>query len=192
MADQKNTVALFSETLSVAFTDQGKGRPYLVLHGGAGPASMAGLAAALSKTSRVIVPTHPGFNGEPRPDWFTRIDDLALAYLALIERLDLSSAVLVGNSLGGWISAVMALHRSPRIAGIVVLDAVGIDTGSPDKKIVDPMSVAPQSGRLSPFTIPNVSRWSRRALSSRSWPKTRKHCTSTRANPCMIRPYVLG
>ena len=35
----------------------------------------------------------------------------------------------------------MALRRSPRIAGIVLLDAVGIDTGSPERSIVDPTKV---------------------------------------------------
>ena len=88
-------------------------------------------------------PTHPGFAGEPRPDWFSRINDLVIAYLALIDHLNLSDVIVVGNSVGGWIAAEMALRRSPRIVGIVLLNAVGIDTGSPDKKIVDPMAVAP-------------------------------------------------
>ncbi len=50
---------------------------------------------------------------------------------------------MVGNSFGGWIAAELALRQSPRIAGIVLLNAVGIDTGSPDKKIVDPMAIPP-------------------------------------------------
>jgi pimeloyl-ACP methyl ester carboxylesterase len=135
--------ALFAETLSLAFADQGQGRPYLILHGGAGPATVASLAGALAKTARAIVPTHPGFAGEPRPDWFARIDDLALAYLALIERLDLSDVVVIGNSVGGWIASEIALRKSPRVAGIVLLNAVGIDTGSPDKTIVDPTKLQP-------------------------------------------------
>ena len=143
MSDQKKEIALFAGTLNVSLTDLGKGRGYLVLHGGAGPASTSGLAEALSKSARVVVPTHPGFAGEPRPDWFSRINDLVIAYLALIDHLNLSDVVVVGNSVGGWIAAEMALRRSPRIAGIVLLNAVGIDTGSPDKKIVDPMAVQP-------------------------------------------------
>jgi pimeloyl-ACP methyl ester carboxylesterase len=87
------------------------------------------------------VATHPGFDGEPRPDRFARIDDLVLAHLTLIERLELKSVVVVGSSMGGWIAAEMALRSSPRIAGIVLIDAVGIDTGSPERPIVDPMKV---------------------------------------------------
>ena len=98
------------------------------------------MAEALSKGGRVILPTHPGFAGEPRPDWFWyRRPGNRL----LIDNLNLSDVIVVGNSVGGWIAAEMALRRSPRIAGIVLLNAVGIDTGSPDKKMVDPMVVPP-------------------------------------------------
>jgi len=143
MTDQKTVISLFSETLDLAIADQGNGQAFLILHGGAGPASMSALADALSKKGRVLVPTHPGFNGELRPDWFSRVDDLVLAYLALLERLDLSKVVIIGNSFGGWLAVEMALRHSKRIAGIVLLNAVGIDTGSPDKTIVDPMAVEP-------------------------------------------------
>jgi len=140
---RKQNIALFAETLRLAFTSQGEGRALLILHGGAGPASMAGLADVLAQDAHTIIPTHPGFNGELRPDWFARINDLALAYLALIERLALSNVVVIGNSVGGWIAAEMALRNSPRLAGIVLLNAVGIDTGSVEHPIVDPMPLAP-------------------------------------------------
>jgi pimeloyl-ACP methyl ester carboxylesterase len=143
MNSQKQTIDLLSDALPLRFSDQGAGRVFLILHGGAGPASVAGLANKLSKTARAIAPTHPGFDGAPRPDRFARVDDLALAYLDLIERLDLSDVVIVGNSIGGWIAAEMALRKSPSIAGIILLNAVGIDTGSPEKTIVDPMKLAP-------------------------------------------------
>lgn len=147
-------VTLFSQTLPLAFSDEGAGQTFLLLHGGAGPASMAGLGAILSQGARVVTPTHPGFNGEPRPDWFTRIDDLVLAYLALIEQLQLSNVVVVGNSVGGWIAAEMALHKSPQVAGIVLLNAVGIDGGSPERAIVDPMALAPAERAAHSFHDP--------------------------------------
>ena len=136
-------VTLFAQTLPLAFMDEGPGQTFLLLHGGAGPASMAGLGALLSQDARVVTPIHPGFNGEPRPDWFARINDLVSAYLALIEQLQLSKVVVVGNSVGGWIAAEMALRKSPQVAGIVLLNAVGIDGGSPERAIVDPMALAP-------------------------------------------------
>lgn len=141
--DETLTMDMFSQSLRIAFVDQGEGGGVLILHGGAGSGSALGLANALSKAARVIAPTHPGFDGQPRPDWFAGIDDLVLAYLTLIERLDLSKVVVVGNSVGGWIAAEMALRHSPRLAGVVLLNAVGVDTGSPERSIVDPMKLPP-------------------------------------------------
>jgi len=137
----KKSAKLFAETIEVSIADSGKGRTYLLLHGGAGPASLFSLAGGLSKGARAIVPTHPGFNGQPRPEWFSTIEDLTLAYLALLDQMDLKDVIVVGNSLGGWIAAEMGLRNSTRISGIILLDAVGVDTGSPDKKIVDPATL---------------------------------------------------
>lgn len=105
---------------------QGAGRPALVLHGGAGPRSVAGLALPGDPT--VLTPTHPGFDGRPRPAWFDTIGDLAVAYLDLLDVLDLEDVLVVGSSIGGWIAAEMG-HRDTRgrIAGLVLLNAVGID-----------------------------------------------------------------
>src|SRR5260370_26169288 len=84
----------FADGLTVRFDEQGSGRPMLLLHGGAGPQSMFGLASALSRSAHVLVPTHPGFSGEPRPARLDSIDDLAFAYLALLERLHLPARLV--------------------------------------------------------------------------------------------------
>jgi pimeloyl-ACP methyl ester carboxylesterase len=140
----KKSVKLFGETLDVSIADYGNGRPYLILHGGAGPGSVASLAVGLSKDSRAIVPTHPGFNGQPRPEWFSTIEHLTLAYLELLDSLDLRRVVIIGNSVGGWIAAEMALRNSPRISGMIILNGVGVEPRPTDKQIVDPATLPPQ------------------------------------------------
>jgi len=157
MSDQEKKIPFFAETLSLSVTEMGRGQHYLVLHGGAGPASVAALAERLSQKGRVVVPILPGFSGRSRPDWFRRVDDVVTAYLALIERLDLSKVVVVGNSFGGWVAAEMALRHSKRVAGIVLLNAVGIDTGSADKVIADPMKVPPEERTALSFHDPRKS-----------------------------------
>jgi pimeloyl-ACP methyl ester carboxylesterase len=113
----------------------------LVLHGGAGPQSVSGIASALSRRAHVLTPTHPGFAGEPRPEWFDSIDDLALTYLELLERLDLHDVLVIGNSMGGWIVSAMAVRDTTRLSGIVLVDAVGIQVdGHP---IADASSLTP-------------------------------------------------
>src|SRR5579871_505901 len=86
------------------------GTGILLLHGGAGPQTVAGLAAALSEHAYVVTPTHPGFNGTPRVPWLDSVSDLADAYLDLLAELGLESVMVIGNSVGGWVAAEMALR----------------------------------------------------------------------------------
>jgi pimeloyl-ACP methyl ester carboxylesterase len=132
----------FADGLTIHFDErQNGGRPMLILHGGGGPQTVAGLAAGLSK-AHVVVPIHPGFAGEPRPEWFDSIDDLAFAYLDLLERLDLREVLVIGSSMGGWIASAMALHdTSRRLGGLVLINAAGIQVeGYP---VVDVSTLAP-------------------------------------------------
>ena len=123
--------------VDVSFTERGTGRPFLILHGGAGPQSVSGFADLLAKTEhvRVITPTHPGFGGTLRPKGLDRIRRLAELYVALLDHLDLNDVTVIGNSIGGWICAEMALRGSPRISNIILVDAVGIEV--PNHPVAD-------------------------------------------------------
>jgi pimeloyl-ACP methyl ester carboxylesterase len=109
--------------------ERGDGRPFLVLHGGAGPQSVAAFAQLLAEKdrNRVFTPTHPGFGGTPRPDELHSVAGLAALYGALLDDLGLEDVTVIGNSVGGWIAAEMALLGSPRMSRLVLLDAVGIE-----------------------------------------------------------------
>jgi pimeloyl-ACP methyl ester carboxylesterase len=125
------------------------GTGVLILHGGAGPRSVAGLAAGLSQHAYVIVPTHPGFDGTPRPDWTDSVADLAVAYLDLIDELALNGVMVIGSSIGGWIAAEMGLRDNhERIACLTLIDAVGIKP-EPPLEIADPAKLGPvKTGEL--------------------------------------------
>ena len=129
-------------TVDVTATDQGAGRPHLLLHGGGGPATVAAFATLLAGSARVIVPTHPGFGGTPRPESLATVRGLARVYLGLLEDLDLEDVVVVGNSMGGWIAAEMAIEGARRISAVVIVDAVGIDV--PGHAIVDFFALTPR------------------------------------------------
>src|SRR5260370_34397665 len=117
-APSADTVALGSD-LEITVTESGAGRPALILHGGGGPFTVAGIAGHLAETMHTIVPTHPGWNGTDRPEWFTGIDDLALTYLQYLEDRDLRNVLVIGHSMVGWIVSVMPVcavsGRIPRL-----------------------------------------------------------------------------
>src|ERR1700681_109825 len=121
------TSALDSD-LEMTLTESGTGRPVLILHGGGGPFTVAGIAGHLAETMHSITPTHPGWNGTPRPEWLSGMDDLALAYLHLLEDEDLKNVLIIGSSMGGWIGSEMAVRDGAgRITGLIVIDSVGIN-----------------------------------------------------------------
>ncbi|SEF37403.1 Pimeloyl-ACP methyl ester carboxylesterase [Amycolatopsis pretoriensis] len=153
-----------SGPVDVTYTEYGTGRPLLLLHGGAGPASVTAFAERLAADGfQVLVPVHPGFEGTERPEALTTMSGLAQLYSTLLDELDLSGVTVVGNSIGGWITAELALLGSPRVAGVVLVDAVGLDL--PQAPIADFFSLTmdqvaelsyanPDAFRIDPATLP--------------------------------------
>jgi pimeloyl-ACP methyl ester carboxylesterase len=156
-------------TVELTVEERGDGKPFLVLHGGAGPQSIAAFAQLLAERggNRVITPIHPGFGGTPRPDGLHSVPGLAALYTRLLDDLGLKDVTVIGNSVGGWIAAEMALLASPRISGIVLLDAVGIEVDGHPVADVSGLSVPeiqalsfhdPAPFRVDPATIPDAQK----------------------------------
>lgn len=152
------------DDLPITLTEAGTGRPVLILHGGGGPFTVGTIVEHLAPTMRVIAPTHPGWNGAPRPASLATIGDLAAVYLELLEAEDLRDVLVIGSSLGGWIAAEMAVRDDgDRVSGLILMDATGIQVeGQPitDFFSLDARGVAehawydPERGYRDPATIP--------------------------------------
>jgi pimeloyl-ACP methyl ester carboxylesterase len=155
-------------SVAVTLTASGSGRPVLLLHGGAGPISVAAFGQLLSstKTARVIVPVHPGFDGTPRPDRLSSVASLAAVYAQLLRDLSLSDVCVIGNSVGGWIAAELALAESAapdcRVSSLVIVDAAGLQIDAapiPDffsltlDQVFDLSYFNPDAFRIDPSTL---------------------------------------
>jgi len=129
--------------LDLRLAEGGAGRPVLVLHGGGGPRTVAGIAQHLEASHHVLMPTHPGWNGTPRPDWLDSVDELAMLYLRLLAQRGLRDVLVIGSSVGGWLAAQMALRDVSGLVGrIALVDAVGIDL--PEHPMPDFFSLTPR------------------------------------------------
>lgn len=179
--------------VEVTVTRHGAGRPVLLLHGGAGPQSVSGFAERLAAAGdvEVLVPVHPGFEGTVRPDALTTIRGLAALYADLLEALDLADVTVVGNSIGGWITAEMILLGSPRLTRAVLVDAVGLDL--PQAPIVDFFSLTmdqvadlsyadPDAFRVDPSTFPPE----RQAVMAGNREALRVYGGTTMADPTLL------
>jgi pimeloyl-ACP methyl ester carboxylesterase len=103
----------------------GAGDPLLYLHGASG-ASWLPFLDKLSQNFDVIAPEHPGFGESDTPDWLDNIHDLAYFYLDLLATLELEGVHLVGNSLGGWIAAELAVRSTRRLASLTLAGSAGL------------------------------------------------------------------
>ena len=143
------------DDVEIMIEDHDRTRTYLLLHGGGGARTMSGFAALLAERthSHVLAPTHPGFSGTPRGDRLTSTRDLAAAYVALLDELDLDEVTVVGNSFGGWLAVEIALLASPRVRAAVVIDGIGIDV--PEHPLTDVRGLTPAELRALSFHDPS-------------------------------------
>jgi len=104
----------------------GKGAPLLFLHGAGGAGVWLPFMEKLSERYDVIVPDHPGFGRSDKPEWLDDISDLAFFYLDFLDALDLDGVHLVGNSLGGWLAAEIAIRNTQRLRTLTLVSAAGL------------------------------------------------------------------
>jgi pimeloyl-ACP methyl ester carboxylesterase len=84
----------------------------------------------LALERRVIALDLPGFGLSPMPDAPITIPGYARNVEALCEQLGLGAVELVGNSMGGFISAELAITQPARVERLVLVSAAGISTSA--------------------------------------------------------------
>ena len=104
----------------------GSGRPLIVLHGIEGPEGWLAFHQVLARDADVWAPTHPGYEGTPRPEWMETITHTALFYGWFLQSAGLGQVDLVGAGVGGWIAAEMAVMDPSNIRRLVLAGAAGI------------------------------------------------------------------
>jgi pimeloyl-ACP methyl ester carboxylesterase len=103
----------------------GSGRPVLVLHHDIGTPERLPFYDALADRFDVIVPNHPGFGEEERPQWLRHPRDIAAFYQWLLADLGVDRASLVGLGFGGWVAAEMAALAPRDFHRLVLVGAMG-------------------------------------------------------------------
>jgi len=115
----------------------GAGAAVLMLHGG-GPGA-SGLSnysrnvEALAQHFRVLVPDMPGYGKSTKGVADDPFSDIAAAMHGLLDELDIESAHVVGNSLGGGVALRMALEQPQRVGRVVLMGpgGIGMSQGKP-------------------------------------------------------------
>jgi pimeloyl-ACP methyl ester carboxylesterase len=107
----------------------GEGPAIVFVHGlsGSWPNWLEQLPA-FARNHRVIAMDLPGFGHSPMPVERITISGYARILDNLLETLEVSAATLVGNSMGGFVSAELAINFPERVEHLVLVSPAGIST----------------------------------------------------------------
>ncbi|ATB47618.1 alpha/beta fold hydrolase [Corallococcus macrosporus] len=105
------------------YRDEGKGPPVLLLHAFAlNGRAFDPQVKALSGRYRFIIPDLRGFGESALGDGPTEMSRIARDALALLDALNLDTAVVGGVSMGGYAAMALLREDAGRVSGLVLMD----------------------------------------------------------------------
>jgi len=105
----------------------GEGPPLVFIHGLAGSwENWLEQLPAFAAERRVIAMDLPGFGESPMPRDTISISGYARIVDQLLGELGVDNGAIVGNSMGGFISAELAISHPERVERLVLVSAAGI------------------------------------------------------------------
>lgn len=134
------------------------GVPFVHLHGFAiSGAYLMPTARVLATRGVNLVPDLPGYGRSERRDRVLDIPGLAETTIAILDRLDIDKAVLVGNSMGCAISLEI-VHKAPeRVHRLVLVSPAGGVHNQPMGRALGQLArdVFRESTRMFPVALPD-------------------------------------
>ncbi len=114
-------------TVNVITLGEGDGPPVVFVHGlGGSWKNWLENMPAMACDRRTVALDLPGFGDSDLPDESISITHYAECLESVIDGLALGPVDLVGNSMGGFISAEFAITRPERVRTLTLVDAAGI------------------------------------------------------------------
>ena len=111
--------------------DMGSGEPVIFIHGLSGCwQNWLEQLPLFARDHRVIAVDLPGFGQSEMPAEEISISGYADASDELMDKLDIETARIVGNSMGGFIGAELAIQHPERVERLVLVAAAGLSIES--------------------------------------------------------------
>ena len=118
------------DTVTLSFSEAGQGTPVVLLHGF--PLSSAiwhEQRQRLSDRFRVITPDLRGHGRSPAPSGVYEMELLARDVLAMLDALDIKKAVIIGHSMGGYVTLAAWKLAPERFLSLgLIASQAGADT----------------------------------------------------------------
>ncbi len=144
----------------------GEGPPLVFVHGLSGSwQNWLEQLPVFARDHTVVAMDLPGFGHSPMPPQDVSIAGYAGLLDSLLDELGMPAAAVVGNSMGGFIAAELAIAVPERVSSLVLVSAAGISTHAD-----------PRTGRALPFLrrVDRVTAMTAAWLAARSDAATRR------------------
>lgn len=127
--DELKTVEVDGTPINYVDVGSGDREPVVLVHGLGGQwQNWLENIPRLAQERRVLALDLPGFGLTPEPEGEVSITGYGRCVDAFCERLGLGQVAMLGNSMGGFIAAEVAIQFPERISRLVLVSAAGIST----------------------------------------------------------------
>ncbi|MCR9144447.1 MAG: alpha/beta fold hydrolase [bacterium] len=133
------------------FTDRGRNNreTIVLIHGfGSSTYSWRHLIEPLSENYRVVAVDLLGFGFSDKPDVDYTMDLFSRQVLALLDHLEIRSAIFAGNSMGGKITLLTAVQTPERVDRMILIDAAAYPDGSRGRPFLLSLAAKPCIGEF--------------------------------------------
>ncbi len=153
-------------SLNVAEIGEGE-RAVVFIHGlgGAWQNWLENIPAVAAAGYRTVALDLPGFGSSPLPREALTVPGLARLVVELLDDLGIARAALVGNSMGGFVSAETAIAAPERVERLVLVSPAGLSIQAPEneRRVARVRRLAPVLGRWNRFQAAHAFGIARRA-----------------------------
>jgi pimeloyl-ACP methyl ester carboxylesterase len=121
--------------ITLAYEEQGAGRPVVLLHGFCGSSRYwERVVPLLADRFRVITPDLRGHGESEAPEGVCSMEAFAGDIVGLLDALDLEQAVVLGHSLGGYVTLALAEAYPERLSGFGLIHSTAFPDTEEGKK----------------------------------------------------------
>jgi 4,5:9,10-diseco-3-hydroxy-5,9,17-trioxoandrosta-1(10),2-diene-4-oate hydrolase len=111
----------------VNYVELGEGPPLLLIHGLAGSwQNWLETIPSFARSRRVVAPDLPGFGESPMPAEKISMRGYGVLVDAFCDAIGIERGAMIGNSMGGYIAAEVAIAHPHRVDKLVLVSAAGI------------------------------------------------------------------
>ena len=125
--EMRSKGVVLKDNTVVHYLEAGQG-PILVLVHGLGSSSdvWRDSMRLLARSYRVVALDLPGYGKSDRPRADYSVEYQASALADFLDSLEQGKVALAGNSMGGWIAALVALNRPEKVSHLILVDSAGL------------------------------------------------------------------